>query len=346
MRHTTVRLLVAAVGGLMIVGAAGLPPAGAVSDVGFLASASAQGFRSTYVVPGQFVVEQIWDYGGPIAQSQLDPSGGAAYGSLPFPGEAAIVAPGLIANLAGLPSPPGTYPFYASAQYPSTPSSDVSDPSGNYSLAAKADGVSASAAALSRGGTKDASIASSESRSAIENTADAVVARAETASKGLSFGAGVLTIGAAVSTSESKLVPGQPVERSTKLTLTGVQVAGTPVGMGPGGIDDKAANDALKAAGISIRIARQAQSDSGATADVLEVTVRHPVPGGGGAEGTIVYRFGGAATRIATGTAAAEKGSPSAADPSAAPTGTAAHPARPRSIAARSSRLAGVAREI
>jgi hypothetical protein len=325
MRHTTVRLLVAAVGGLMIVGAAGLPPAGAVSDVGFLASASAQGFRSTYVVPGQFVVEQIWDYGGPVAQSQVDPSGGAAYGSLPFPGEAAIVAPGLIANLAGLPSPPNSYPFYASAQYPSTPSSDVSDPSGNYSLAAKADGLSASATALSRGGTKDASIASSESHSDIQNTADAVVARAETASKGLSF-AGVLTIGAAVSTSESKLVPGQPVERSAKLTLTGVQVAGTPVGMGPGGIDDKAANDALKAAGISIRIARQAQSDSGATADVLEVTVRHPIPGGDG-QGTIIYRFGGASTRIATGTAAEAS---AAADPSSPPTATPAGSAAPR----------------
>jgi hypothetical protein len=345
MRHTTVRLLVV-LGGLILVGLAGLRPAGAVSDVGFLAGASAQGFRSTYVVPGQFVVEQVWDYGGPIAQSQLDPSGGAAYGSLPFPGEAAIVAPGLIANLAGLPSPPRSYPFYASAQYPSTPSSDVSDPSGNYSLAAKADGLSASASALSRGGTKDASIASSESHSDIQNTADAVVARAETASKGLSFGAGVLTIGSAVSTSESKLVPGQPVERSAKLTLTGVQVAGTPIGMGPGGIDDKAANDALKAVGISIRIAHQAQSDSGATADVLEVTIHHPIPGGGGAEGTLVYQFGGAASRIATGTAATEKPSPPSAAPSPAPTETAARSSRPGSIATRFSRLAGVPREI
>jgi hypothetical protein len=339
MRHTTVRLLVAALTGLTIVGAASLPPAGALSDVGFLASASAQGFRSTYVVPGQFVVEQIWDYGGPIAQSQLDPSGGAAYGSLPFPGEAAIVAPGLIANLAGLPSPPRSYPFYASAQYPSTPSSDVSDPSGNYSLAAQADAVSAAATALSRGGTKDASIASSESHSDIQNTADAVVARAETVSKGLSFGAGALTIGAAVATSESKLVPGQPVERSAKLTLTGVQVAGTPVGMGPGGIDDKAANDALKAAGISVRIARQAQGDSGATADVLEVTVQHPLPGGDG-QGTMIYRFGGASTRIATGTAAEESAT---ADPSSPPTESPAGSAAPR-FAPAVTRMSGVTR--
>ena len=300
MRQTTVRILGVAAAGLALLATAGGAPAGATGDIAFVAGASAQGFRSTYVVPGQFVVEQVWDFGGPVAQSQLDPSGGAAYGSLPFPGESAIVAPGLIANLAGLPSPPA-YPFYASAQYPSTPSSDVSDPSGNYALEAKADHVSATATAISRSGSKDASVASSESHTSITNSADGVVARAESVSKGLNI-AGVLTIGAAASMSESKLVPGHPIERSSKLTLTGVQVAGNAVGTGPNGLDDKAANDTLKAAGISVRIAHQVQDGGSATADVLEVTVHHPVPGGGGAQGTMVYRFGGATSRIATGT--------------------------------------------
>lgn len=300
---------------LMIAGTAGIQPAGAITEVGFVAGASGQGFRSTYMVPGQFVVEEIWDFGGPVAQARLDPSGGAAYGSLPFPGEAAIVAPGLVANLAGLPSPPA-YPFHASAQYPSTPSSAVSDPSGNYTLEAKADDNSATATALSRGGPKDAAVASSEARTSIHNGTEGVVAKAETVAKGLTFGAGALTIGSAVSTSESKLAAsGTPVERSSKLTLTGMEVAGTPVGMGSDGIDDKAANDALKAAGISVRIAHQSQGESGATADVLEVRVQHPLPSGGG-QGTMVYRFGGASTRIAIGTAA-EEPADAVSDPSA-----------------------------
>ena len=319
MRHQHVRSIGATIGSLIIAGAVGaavVQPAGALSDVGFLAGASAQGFRSVYVVPGQFVVEQVWDFGGPIAQARLDPSGGFAYGSLPFPGEAAIVAPGLVANLAGLPSPP-SYPFYASAQYPSVPSSNVSDPTGSYTLDAKADDLSATATVLSRGGPKEASVATSEASTSITNGDESVVATAASVTRGLSFG-GVLTIGSAASQAEAKLADGQQVERSSKLTVTGVEVAGTPVELDSGGVDDKAANDALKAAGISVRVAQQEADANSASADFLEVTVRHPVPGGGGAEGQMVYRFGGASARIATGAAAAEEPSDASEDPTPA----------------------------
>lgn len=321
-----------------------VPSAGAGDDVGFIAGASGQGFRSTYVVPGQFVVEQVYDFGGPVAQSQVDPSGGTAFGSLPFPGEAAIVAPGLAANLAGLPSPPAAYPFYARAQYPSVPSTKVSDPSGNYQVSAAADAESAISSAIGRGGPKEAALSSSEAHTTIKRAGGKVTATAETSAQGISLG-GVLTIGSAVSRSATTLTDGA-LERTSELVLNGLMVAGTPVGMGPDGLDDQAANDVLKNAGVQVRIAHHRQSDYGATADVLEIVVSHPVPGGGGAIGRMVYRFGGASTEILTGSAT-EEGStePDSVDDGATPPGaTAATSAAAARVLVRSAQAAQSAR--
>ena len=300
-------------------------PSARADEVGFIAKASGQGFRAAYVVPGQFVVEQVWDFGGPVAQAQVDPSGGAAFGSLPFPGEAAIVAPGLAFNLAGLPSPPATYPFYAGAQYPSVPSAKVSDPSGNYQVTADADAGSAASSAIGRAGPKEANVASSAAHSAIRNADGKVTATAETTSQGISLADGTLTIGSAVSKSISTLAGGQ-VERKSELVLNGLMVAGTPVGMGPDGFDDQAVNDVLENAGLQVRIAHQSQSPTGASADVLEITVSHPIPGGGGATGVMVYRFGGASTEILTGAATEEAADGSAVTASARPADAGAQP--------------------
>ncbi|HVW31260.1 MAG TPA: hypothetical protein VHL53_01865, partial [Acidimicrobiia bacterium] len=133
MRRITLGLAVTLLLG-SVAGPLGAPGrASAEESTGYVATASAQGFRSTYLVPGQFVVEEIWDYGGPIAQGRVDTSGGTSYASLPFPGATALVAPNLT-NVVGLPVIPVTYPFYVSASYPGAPSAQTGDPSGNYSL--------------------------------------------------------------------------------------------------------------------------------------------------------------------------------------------------------------------
>ena len=58
---------------------------------------------------------------GPVAQANVDTTGKATgFGSLPYPGENAVTAPGLLTFATGVPVP--GYPFYARADHPVTPS--------------------------------------------------------------------------------------------------------------------------------------------------------------------------------------------------------------------------------
>jgi hypothetical protein len=296
-----------ALGGTSVLGA---PPAGAVGTVGFAASASASGFRSTYLLPGQVVVEEVYDFGGPVAQSRLDTTGGAGFASLPFPGAAAIVGPGLVLNLAGLSSvvPASPYPFYTSAAHPSSPESETTDPSGNYGLESRADQASAHNVAFIRGGPDAGRVGRSEARTDITQAGSTVVAKAESIAEGITFGT-ALTIGQAIARSTSTL-EGGVVKRTASIAMNGVVANGTPIGMGDNGADTKALNDALKPTGLSVRIASQGH-DGGGSSDVLEVTINHPIPGGGANTGHMVYSFGGASTNILLGS-----GAPSPADDS------------------------------
>src|SRR5437667_113899 len=80
--------------------------------------------RATYTVPDYVVVSEFFDGGGPVAQANVDTTGKATgFGSLPYPGENAVTAPGLLTFATGVPVP--GYPFYARADYPVTPSSEV-----------------------------------------------------------------------------------------------------------------------------------------------------------------------------------------------------------------------------
>src|SRR5438309_2730355 len=130
-------------------GAYDTPPAEARSLV---AGASAQGMRMGYSVPDQFAVSQFIDGGGPVAQVSVDSTGKAiGFGSLPYPGETAVAAPGALTLVTKVPVPP--YPFYAEASYPVTPSAEVKDPSGTYDLSAKAEQEKAEgSAAMNFGG--------------------------------------------------------------------------------------------------------------------------------------------------------------------------------------------------
>jgi hypothetical protein len=290
------------------------PPAGAFGTVGFAASASASGFRSTYLLPGQVVVEEVYDFGGPVAQSRLDTSGGAGFASLPFPGAAAIVGPGLVLNLAGLSSvvPAKPYPFYTSAAHPSSPKSETTDPSGNYGLDSRADQASAHNVAFIRGGPDAGRLGRSEARTDITQAGSTVVAKAESIAEGITFGT-ALTIGQAIARSTSTL-EGGVVKRTASIAMNGVVANGTPIGMGDNGSDTKALNDALKPTGLSVRIASRGH-DGGGSSDVFEVTINHPIPGGGANTGHMVYSFGGASTNILLGSDASASAGDSSPDP-------------------------------
>lgn len=105
------------------------PGASAGLPAAFVGLAAASGARATFVVPGQFAVEEIVDGGGPVAQSALDPLGGQSYAALPYPGGTAVAYQGLFAVATGL-SSPFAYPFYVSATNPGNPSAELADPSG------------------------------------------------------------------------------------------------------------------------------------------------------------------------------------------------------------------------
>src|SRR6266545_4734643 len=80
-----------------------------------VAKASAQGVRAAYSVPDYVVVSQIFDGGGPVTQAEADSTGRAtSFAALPYPGENAVAAPGLLSVALGQ-SVPLAYPFYVRA---------------------------------------------------------------------------------------------------------------------------------------------------------------------------------------------------------------------------------------
>ena len=85
-----------------VVGIAGLTvplsPAGAES-LRYQASAGADGARLSVTIPGATVVDQVIDGGGPTAQAAVSSLGGSsALAAQPYPGELAIIGPGLGAS--------------------------------------------------------------------------------------------------------------------------------------------------------------------------------------------------------------------------------------------------------
>jgi len=270
------------------------------ATVGFVASASASGMRFTYSVPGEFVVETIFDFGGPVAESRVDVNGGVGYASLPFPGATAIVAPAF-PNIVGLPVLPVSYPFYVATQYPSSEKASMADPSGSYGIDSRSGKESSTSAAFFHGGSPDNHLGASAAASRVErDAAGGLSAKAESVSDALAVG-GVLRIASVVSRSSTTL-KGRMLERSADLVVNGLEVAGTPAGLKGDGVDSESLNQALKAAGISVRVVHGTKDEHGAASDALVVRWVHPIPGSNSV-GIAEWRFGGTTTSIVAGVA-------------------------------------------
>src|SRR5438874_2282756 len=175
----------------ILVGLAGLlggsaaVPAGAETPVrSVVARASAQGVRAVYTVPDYVVVSQIFDGGGPVTQAEADSTNRAtSFAALPYPGENAIAAPGVLSVAFGR-SVPLAYPFYVRADHPTTPAAALRDPSGSYSLdATAADGAAAATGALQG---RDHTSGSRSTSSAVLDDAGVVRTVAESVSTGIS----------------------------------------------------------------------------------------------------------------------------------------------------------------
>ena len=124
-----------------------MSPAGAES-LRYQAGAAADGARLSVTIPGATVVDQVIDGGGPTAEAAVSSLGGSsALAAQPYPGELAIIGPGLGASLIGAPQPPA-YPFVAASRYPSAPEQSV-EPNPGYSLVARSTESTSEASARS-----------------------------------------------------------------------------------------------------------------------------------------------------------------------------------------------------
>jgi hypothetical protein len=292
--------------------------AGAAAEARSLVGvASASGMRATYTVPDYVVVSEFFDGGGPVAQANVDTTGKATgFGSLPYPGENAVTAPGLLTFASGVPVP--GYPFYVRADHPVTPSAETKDPSATYTLKATADQGKASGSALFLfGGASPVSRSTADSTGVLD-AEGRLTMKALGVSEGLSFGDGALKISSVVSKSVTTYEPGsaKPTTR-TELQIQGAKVGDQPVtidrdGVHPSGqtvpvpigTGSDSLNQALSQAGITVKTIAGRDVEGGQVGDVLEVTWKHTIPVEGNPKGTFIYRIGGASTFILFGAAA------------------------------------------
>ena len=334
---------------LMTLSVAGLltgPRAGAADSESrsLVGVASASGMRATYTVPDYVVVSEFFDGGGPVAQANVDTTGKATgFGSLPYPGENAVTAPGLITFATGVPVP--GYPFYARADYPVTPSSEVKDPSGTYALRAAADqGKASGSASFLFGGADSPVTRSSADSTGVLDGNGMLTMTAVGVTQGLSFAGGTLKISGVTSKSVTTYEPGAPKPvTKTELLIEGAKVGDQPVtidrnGVHPSGqtvpvpigTGSDSINQALAQAGITVKTIAANDVEGGGAGDALEVTSKHTIPVEGNPKGTFIYRIGGASTFILFGAAA--PGLPAVGAPAdnvPADTGPAAAPAGP-----------------
>jgi hypothetical protein len=295
------------------------PRAGADSEARSLVGvASASGMRATYTVPDYVVVSEFFDGGGPVAQANVDTTGKATgFGSLPYPGENAVTAPGLLTFATGVPVP--GYPFYARADYPVTPSSEVKDPGGTYNLRAAADqGKASGSASFLFGGADSPVTRSSADSTGVLDGGGKLTMTAVGVTQGLSFANGALKISSVTSKSTTTYEPGsaKPVTK-TELLIEGAKVGDQPVtidreGVHPSGqtvpvpigTGSDSVNQALGQAGITVKTIAGNDVEGGQAGDVLEIRSKHTIPVEGNPKGTFIYRIGGASTFILFGSAA------------------------------------------
>ena len=300
-------------------------PSGALdAAAGFAASASAQGVRVTFTVPGFAAVEDVIDGGGPVAQAAMDGQGASSSADLPYPGDVVLAGPGLFNAVTGM-NAPGAYPFHVAASHPTAPEQSLTDPGGFYRLRATAreDGASGLAAFGPAGEGETTGPGGSEAVATVTRTGETIVARAETVNRALSLGDGALTIASLRSRSVTTYRPGVDAATTDVETIIDGGVAGGyRFGFGPGGLvvanqagplpaadGLRQLNAALEPAGIALRLIGGTTSAAGGSADSLEITFRYPQPSADIPAGIVRIRLGGASSAVVVGAAStAESG--------------------------------------
>lgn len=306
--------------------AAPFAPAGADPALGgYVATAVAYGGRVTFTVPKFVIVADVIDVGGPLSQSVVDPFRADAFASLPYPGDAAIGAPGLFQAVTGV-APPGGYPLYVAASYPTEPDHELQDPSGLYALSAKTGAGTSAAVARFSGqggqGQQSATGGGQATTSTVEESG-VVTVMAQTVNEAINLGGGALRIASvrskAVTTYNGQGAP----QTKTELVMEGGSAGGFSFAYGPQGlvvgqggtpVPATSGLDQLNAAvapsGLHLGFAGVKELVGGASANALEVTFQGKSPVPGVPDGIVTIRFGAATTTVAL------SGPPAGPDPS------------------------------
>lgn len=293
----------------------GVAPAGAGaagSLEAFVGQASAVGSQFSFVVPKEFAVEEVVNFAAPLAQSRLDALGGESSASLPYPGGNAVAYQGLL-NVATGVSSPFAYPAHVQASSPGTPSQDMSDPSGTYRLFASADSGRATGLAHFQPEGGDAFTSGAAAVTSVVKVGDKVTATAESVTRGVTLGGGVLQIGFVRSRSATTFSAGEarPVT-TTELAVDGLRAGDMRLGVGPEGfvalgrpvpaspaVVTGALRAILEPAGVQLRLVQATMAPEGASAAALEVVFRGQFPGG--PAGITTLRLGGATSSVVLG---------------------------------------------
>jgi hypothetical protein len=271
--------------------------------------ASAQGVRATMRATG-FIVEELADSGGPVAQALVDPQDSKSFASLPYPGENAVAFPGVIAAVGGPTLP--AYPFYASAST-SEPEQEVGDPTGGYRLKANAaPGFAAGAATLESGG--DEPLSGAWAKASVATEGNQTTSRGETMIRGLTFGDGALRIASLRSLAQTVYRKGSDPDSVTELIIEGGTAGPLSFTYGPDGLSVAqqgvptpsgealaALNEVIAPAGLSIGFVRAQAVAGGQASEVLVVEQAGDIANG--SRSSVRYRIGEASSALVLGEA-------------------------------------------
>jgi hypothetical protein len=288
-----------------------------VTGEGYPLVAAADGVRVTWTVPNFAVIDSPVDGGGPSAQARLDSLGAStAFASLPYPGDAFVGLPGLLAGFTGLPAAPA-YPFYVHSSHPTVPDAAFASGPG-MALSAHSD-ASASKAAASAGQDGGTTVARPASTAETIRAADGTLSATATSTvDGVVLGP--LSIRGLVSTATVLRTTDGRQQVSSSLAAASVSVGGTTAALTDGGLvlagaaapvgTDPLA-DALAKAGVSVAFTRATATKDGVVAPSLAVTftqysavIQRPV--------TIRYVFGATSASVMATAPLALPGPPAA----------------------------------
>jgi hypothetical protein len=331
----------------------------AAAETNFTATASAAGVRFTVTAQNAPLTSTPIDFGGPVAQAQLDSLGtSAAFASFPYPGDVVVNLSGTVAGFTKGAVTLPQYPFYVGSTYPLTPKASTSR--GPYSLAAASqpDGSTATAdAGLSGGSVAVTSL--STSASVVHHEDGSVVARAVSTTS--PFAVGTLHLGTVTSEATTTVKPDGSTSRESHLDISSITVAGLSIALTDKGLTIlgttvpvpslDALNAVLAPQHVKVSYVAARPTDHGVVSAALQITDVQMFPDVGASSVTYVLGqdvaaiqgavapSGGAPIPVVSGApvdtsvippaAIAAPGTPVVAVPTAPPSGGASTPSRP-----------------